>query len=251
MRRLLTRLSAGDTTLEVALEELRASSRAKTSELGFASVDLERRSRQGYSEVVFGEGKSAEHIVAIARSLLLDGQKVLVTRVAPEKAELICRAEGRLRFVSEARLVRSEEGEKRTRARTVAVVAAGTSDLPVVEEAAQTLEFYGVSVERIVDVGVAGLHRLLSALPRLDRADAAIVVAGMEGALPSVVGGLVSFPVVAVPTSVGYGAALGGLTPLLGMLTGCAAGTTVVNIDNGFGAAMAVLKILDLADQKR
>lgn len=253
MRRLLTRFSSGACSLEEVLAELGAAlvSPPRTKDLGFASVDLERRTRQGHSEVVFGEGKTPSQIVGIARSLFDAGQPVLVTRVSSDKAEVVCQEEPRLRFVSEAKILRSDPGETRSRARTVAVVAAGTSDLFVVEETAHSLEFFGADVERVVDVGVAGLHRLLSALPRLERADVAIVVAGMEGALPSVVGGLLSAPVVAVPTSVGYGAALGGLTPLLGMLTGCAAGTTVVNIDNGFGAAMAALRILDLADADR
>jgi len=226
-------------------EAERALAWAPVEETSFASVDHHRALRQGFPEVIFGEGKTPEQVVAIAQRIAARGDGVLATRVAPEAAALL-RAEipgiewnelGRVAWLApEQPLPRRARG-------TVLVVTAGTSDLPVAEEAAVTARAFGNPVERLTDVGVAGLHRLLAARDVLLGAAVIIVVAGMEGALPSVVGGLVACPVIAVPTSVGYGAAFGGLAALLGMLNSCSSGLTVVNIDNGFGAACAAARI--------
>jgi hypothetical protein len=214
-------------------------------QLPFASVDHHRALRQGFPEVIFGEGKTPEQVVGIAQRIAARGDGVLVTRVAPAAAHALraafpsieLNALGRTAWLAPA------EPTERTVRGTVLVVTAGTSDLPVAEEAAVTAHAFGNPVERMTDVGVAGLHRLLAQGEKLRSAAVIIVVAGMEGALPSVVGGLVSVPVIAVPTSVGYGASFGGVAALLGMLNSCASGVTVVNIDNGFGAACAAARI--------
>ncbi len=204
-------------------------------DLGFAKIDHHRSLRSGMPEAVYAEGKTPEQVAAIFARLAATGVPVLATRARPEHAATV-RAQ-----VSEAvyhplpRCI-ALPGKPRPGVGRVAVVCAGTSDLPVAEEAALTAEIYGAQVTRITDVGVAGLHRLLAQLPLLREADAVVACAGMEGALPSVVGGLVAVPVIAVPTSVGYGASLGGVAALLGMLNSCSPNTAVVNIDNGFGA---------------
>ena len=214
-------------------------------ELEFARIDHHRALRNGYPEEIFGAGKTADQIVAIAEHIAARGDGFLATRVAADAAErLLTRFEdleysalGRAAFLPAAdRVARPTRG-------SVLIVAAGTSDLPVAEEAAITARAFGNPVEQLNDVGVAGLHRLLAEGQVLTGAAVLIVVAGMEGALPSVVGGLVRAPVIAVPTSIGYGAAFGGLAALLGMLNSCASGVTVVNIDNGFGAACAASRI--------
>ena len=202
------------------------------------TVDLDRQARCGFPEVVFGEGKTAATIVAIARELLGREQPVLVTRITPPQAEAIGREIPTAVHNAIARTLRiATKSGKASRARgRVAVITAGTSDLPIAEEARETLDWMGVDVQLVVDVGVAGPHRLPARLAEFADADAIVVVAGMEGALPSVVGGYVPCPVFAVPTSVGYGASLGGLAPLLTMLNSCAANVAVVNIDAGFKA---------------
>ena len=241
--RLLLDEVAGGTTSPAEAERRLAWLPAE--ELPFATIDHHRALRQGFPEVIFGAGKAPEHLLEIARRIAARGEGVLATRVAPEAAALL-RAEIPEMELSEmgrtAWLAPREPRPRRTRG-SVLVVTAGTSDLPVAEEAAVTARAFGNPVERLTDVGVAGLHRLLAARDVLLGASVVIVVAGMEGALPSVVGGLVSVPVIAVPTSVGYGAAFGGLAALLGMLNSCASGLTVVNIDNGFGAAVAASRI--------
>lgn len=212
--------------------------------LAFASIDHHRALRQGFPEVVFGEGKTTEQVVEIATRIADRGDGLLVTRLAPEAAlALATRIPGietnalaRTAYLAAASAPPAGRG-------TILVVTAGTSDLPVAEEAAVTAHAMGNRVERLTDVGVAGIHRLLSRRDELLRAAVVIVVAGMDGALPSVVGGLVRAPVIAVPTSVGYGAAFHGLAALLTMLNSCAAGVTVVNIDNGFGAAVAASRV--------
>jgi NCAIR mutase (PurE)-related protein len=242
LRNLLERVRLGALGVDDALGELET---LPFEDLDYARVDHHRKLRQGVPEVIFGEGKTAEQIAGIAQRLLAAGQNVLVTRLLAETAPKVLAAVPELRHNAVARTaVALRDPPPRLEGPPVVVVTAGTSDLPVAEEALVTLECAGIPSERLVDVGVAGLHRLLVALPDLRRARAVIVIAGMEGALPSVVGGLVAVPIVAVPTSNGYGAALGGLTALFGMLTSCAAGVTVVNIDNGFGAAMAVTRLL-------
>lgn len=229
-------------------EVLRKFQAAPVTDLGFARVDAHRTLRKGFPEVIFGAGKTPLQVVKIAANLLDREQRVLVTRVGTEHARLL-RRKFKLAIHHElARCVTIERKPLPKRPGTIAVVCAGTSDLPVAEEAAVTAEIMGNRVERIADVGVAGVHRLFDRLDAIQCANVIIAVAGMEGALPSVVAGLVSKPVIAVPTSVGYGANFGGLAPLLAMLNSCASGLTVVNIDNGFGAGYAASQINALAN---
>jgi NCAIR mutase (PurE)-related protein len=247
---LLQEIERGTLSPEAALHQLE---HMPYADLGVARVDHHRALRQGMPEIVFGESKTAEQIVLIVRELLRGDGRVLVTRVSSEKASSVRQHLPELEYDAVARvLVYLKNVELVWHGNPIAIVTAGTSDLPVAEEACQTLRVAGVPVTRIYDAGVAGLHRIMGDLPKLGDAPAVIVVAGMEGALPSVVGGMIRVPIIAVPTSVGYGAALSGFTALLGMLSSCAAGLTVVNIDNGFGAAMAVLRIVDrLRTQER
>ena len=241
LRTLLADVANGKVEIEEALTEVR---HLPFEDLGFARVDHHRSLRTGVPEVIYGEGKTVEQILAIAKRLVANEQNVLVTRLSEESATELQREIPEMQYDPVARLARVIRKPATPKAvGTVLVVAAGTTDIPVAEEAVGTLEALGHPVERLYDVGVAGLHRLLSAKEEITRASALIVVAGMEGALPSVVAGLVERPVIGVPTSVGYGAAMGGLTALFGMLTACATGITVVNIDNGFGAAMAAAQI--------
>jgi pyridinium-3,5-biscarboxylic acid mononucleotide synthase len=242
IRQLLEGVRRGATTVDDAIAELRD---LPYADLGYASVDHHRALRQGAPEVVFGPGKTAAQIVGIARELARTGQNVLVTRVDGDKARETISALPQLRYAEPARTVTLEQAPiPALGTRPVALVSAGTSDLPVAEECAETLRMLGASVERVYDVGVAGIHRLLSKREVFDRTSVVVVVAGMEGALPSVVGGMVSGPVIAVPTSVGYGVSFGGLAALAGMLSSCASGVVVCNIDNGFGAAYAAARIL-------
>ncbi|MGH7967218.1 MAG: nickel pincer cofactor biosynthesis protein LarB [Limisphaerales bacterium] len=222
---------------------LRAFQAAPVADLGFAQVDTHRGLRRGFSEVVFGQGKTPDQVVRIAASLLQHGNRVLVTRASEPQARALRRRFKDTVHHEAARCLTIDRKPLAKRPGTIAVVCAGTSDLPVAEEAAVTAEIMGNRVERIADVGVSGVHRLFGKLDLIQSANVVIVAAGMEGALPSVVAGLVCRPVVAVPTSVGYGASFGGLAALLGMLNSCASGMTVVNIDNGFGAGYAASQI--------
>jgi len=241
---LLGRLQRGDVALDAVHAELMERLRAQPFEdLGFARVDHQRTARKGFPEVVFGEGKTPAQVAAIAGRIVGRGQTLLVTRTGPEAFAAVRAAVPDAVFHEQARLIERRAGELPRGTGTILVAAAGTSDLPVAEEAALTAEVMNNDVDRLFDVGVAGLHRLLSARDRLAAARIVIVVAGMEGALPSVVGGLVRAPVIAVPTSVGYGASFGGIAALLGMLNSCAPGVAVVNIDNGFGAACIASQI--------
>lgn len=242
LQALLEQVRAGEVDAAKALGEIQ---KLPFSDVGYAVIDHHRAVRMGLPEVVLGLEKSAEQIAGITKKLIGAGQNVLVTRVDPEKAALLDELGVPLSYNRVARTASFELQPIEAFAHCAcAVVTAGTSDIPVAEEAVETLRMSGIEARRIFDVGVAGLHRLLSRLDQLHDVDAIIVVAGMEGALPSVVGGLVGVPVVAVPTSVGYGASFGGLAALLGMLSSCASGVTVVNIDNGFGAAVAVLRMM-------
>ncbi|MEY2935984.1 MAG: hypothetical protein RL033_6733 [Pseudomonadota bacterium] len=242
VRALLEQLRAGTTDVDSALQQLR---RLPFQDLGFAHVDHHRALRQGVPEVIFGEGKTAAQIAGVARALIDAGQSVLVTRLDAGKAIELGQALPELTYHELSRTASyASRAPTPVVTEPVLVITAGTSDLPVAAEALETLRMFGVPARSIADVGVAGLHRIVSHLDALDRAPGLIVCAGMEGALASVVGGLVGGPVIAVPTSVGYGAALGGIAALLGMLSSCAAGVTVVNIDNGFGAAMALVRLL-------
>lgn len=211
---------------------------------GFATLDHEREARQGVAEVVYAEGKTVPQLLAICARLREVHGGFLATRVSEAQAAALAAAHPELRWNATGRVAACATKPPAPVTGPVAVVTAGTSDLPVSEEACATLEALGHEVVRVTDVGVAGLHRVLGRAEALERAAVLIVVAGMEGALPSVVGGLVRRPVIAVPTSVGYGASFGGIAALLGMLNSCAAGVTVVNIDNGFGAALAAHRIL-------
>jgi hypothetical protein len=241
---LLEKLQAGRISSEQALRAFQA---APVSDLGFARVDTHRSLRKGFPEVIYGEGKTPEQVVRIALKIVEREQRFLVTRIGVEHARALRRKLKGAIHHENARCVTFEKSPLPKRPGFVAVLAAGTSDLPVAEEAAVTADIMGNRVERIYDVGVAGLHRLLARLETIQQASVVIAVAGMEGALPGVVAGLVARPVIAVPTSVGYGATLGGMTALFGMLSSCSSGLTVVNIDNGFGAGYAASQIIALA----
>jgi NCAIR mutase (PurE)-related protein len=241
IREILDLVASGGLSAKDALERLK---HLPFEDLGFARLDHHRGLRRGLPEVIFGEGKSTDQIAAIAQRMGVAGVNLVVTRLAPDKARVLKRKLRALDYRPGAQIgmiirehpVVSSHG-------TVMVLSAGTSDIPVAEEAALCAEVFGNPVERLYDVGVAGLHRLTANVAAIQRASVLIVVAGMEGALPSVVAGLVDKPVIAVPTSVGYGASFGGIAALLGMLNSCASGVTVVNIDNGFGAAFAATLI--------
>jgi len=234
LRELLEAVAARRVPVEEAVRDLRE---LPFRALGFANADTHRHLRTGFPEVVLGEGKTPEQIAAILIELAKGGSTVFATRVSPEAAAVVLAAVPGARHLPVPRAIVVGPTPPPERGRgVIAVLSAGTADVPVAEEAALTAELAGNRVERIFDVGVAGLHRLLAHRAVVERAEIAIVVAGMEGALPSVVAGLFARPVIAVPTSVGYGASLGGVAALLAMLTSCAAGVSVVNIDNGFGA---------------
>ncbi|MGA2990079.1 MAG: nickel pincer cofactor biosynthesis protein LarB [Candidatus Korobacteraceae bacterium] len=234
IKELLEQVRGGRTSPDEALEQLRD---LPFEDLGFAKIDHHRALRAGMPEVIFGPGKTPDQTVEIFSRLSLRGHNVLATRVSPEQASAVLE---RMPLVSHNLLARTltlKQNDALLGKGSIVIVSAGTSDTPVAEEAAVTAEIMGNCTERIYDVGVAGLHRLLTHRESLQRARVLIVCAGMEGALPSVVGGLVGVPVIAVPTSIGYGAAFGGLTALLAMMNSCASNVSVVNIDNGFGAA--------------
>ena len=248
LRALLDDVQAGTTTPESAQDLILQYLRQKPFEdLGFARVDHHRAVRQGFPEVVFGPGKTPHQIAAIAERITAAGHSLLVTRTdAGAHAAVVALVPDAV-FHPVARTITRAARSTPTGKGTILIAAAGTADLPVAEESAVCAEIMGNRVDRLFDVGVAGLHRLLAEHARLLAARAIIVVAGMEGALPSVVGGLVDVPVIAVPTSVGYGASFGGLAALLGMLNSCASGVSVVNIDNGFGAAAIASSINHLS----
>lgn len=239
LRQLLAKVRNGTLSIEAALKHLRT---LPYEDLGFASLDHHRSLRQGFPEVIFCEGKTPAQIRLIARSLLNHHRPFLATRATREVATIIRRLDRRAAYHEAARIVAIRD-PKRTPRGHVLVITAGTSDVPVAEEARVTAEVMGSHVETLYDVGVAGIHRLLERQHRLIEAKVAVVVAGMDGVLPSVVGGLVDYPVIAVPTSRGYGASFGGLAALLTMLNSCAAGVGVMNIDNGFGAGCLAHRI--------
>ena len=241
---LLKQFRAGKISREKVLHAFQA---APVADLGFAQVDTHRALRKNFPEVIFGAGKTPEQVVKIAAKLLEHGQQVLATRLTTEHARALKRKFKKAVHHPLARCVTIEKKPLPKRAGFIAVVCAGTSDLPVAEEAAVTAEIMGNRVERVHDVGVAGLHRMLARMEQLRSANVIVAVAGMEGALPSVLAGLVAKPVIAVPTSIGYGASFGGIAALLAMLNSCASGVTVVNIDNGFGAGYAASQINALA----
>ena len=239
-KELLEQVKNGTLTVDEAMLRLKT---APFDDLGYAKVDWHRSLRQGAAEVIYGAGKTAEQIIGVSRSLRRGGEgTVLITRLAPESAERIAR-ELPLHYHAEARIGVIGEAPAPDGIGTILIATGGTSDIPVAEEAALTAEVFGNKVERLYDVGVAGLHRLLANMDEIVSATVIIAIAGMEGALASVVGGLADCPVIAVPTSVGYGASFGGVTALLAMLNSCASGVSVVNIDNGFGAGVLASRI--------
>ena len=238
LEKLLEQVASGTLDPAAARDRLIDALRARPFEdLGFARVDHHRTVRQGFPEVILGIGKTPAQIAAIAEAIVRRGSTLLITRASHAAYEAVRAVVPQATYHADAQLVAYRQDDVTPGKGRIAVVAAGTSDLPVAEEAARTAELMGNDICRLYDVGVAGIHRLLGERERLAGARVIIVVAGMEGALPSVVAGLVHVPVIAVPTSVGYGASFGGLAALLGMLNSCAAGVSVVNIDNGFGAA--------------
>ena len=238
LRALLDQVRTGASTPEAAHEHiLQFLRQAPFEDIGFARIDHHRRSRQGFPEVIFGPGKTPEQVAVIAERIVSAGHNLLVTRTDSAAYASVTARIPNAQFHTLARVITHSAAPSDPGKGTVLIAAAGTADLPVAEEAVVCAEAMGNTVDRLYDVGVAGLHRLLAQHARLTAARVVIVVAGMEGALPSVVGGLVDVPVIAVPTSVGYGASFSGLAALLGMLNSCASGLSVVNIDNGFGAA--------------
>lgn len=252
LSQLFEQVRAGSLSIEQALSQFKDQEQHRSAILPSATIDLDRNSRCGYPEVVYCEGKTAGSVVDIFKTLLESKQRCLGTRVSEEQAAAVLKQFPQAIYNQTARTIRIPEKDaafdEELIAGEIAVLTAGTSDRPVAEEAIETLIWMGYQPDFIIDVGVAGPHRLQEQLPRIQNVSAIIVAAGMEGALPSVVGGWVSCPVIAVPTSVGYGASLGGMTALLGMLNSCAANVTVVNINAGFKAGFIAGLI---ADQKR
>ena len=239
-KKILEQYKNNEISLEEALLELK---KEPFEDIGYAKVDLHRKIRQGSAEVIYGEGKTPEQIIGICDAMLKNGQEtILITRLSKESAEIVS-TEHKMTYHAQARIGIIGTLPKPDGIGKIVVATGGTSDIPVAEEAALTAEVLGNEVFRLYDVGVAGVHRLLSHLDMLMEASVVIAVAGMEGALASVVGGLVDCPVIAVPTSVGYGASFGGVSALLSMLNSCASGVTVVNIDNGFGAGFSASRI--------
>ena len=232
LKALLEEVKGGEIAVDDALQSLRT---LPFEDLGFSKIDHHRQLRTGFPEVIFCQGKTVEHVKQISERILAAGHPLLATRATPDMYEAVKGIQPAARYNALGRTISVSQSEEEGTP-GILVVSAGTSDLPVAEEAAETVLMMGNSPERLYDVGVAGLHRLISNHEKLLTARVIIVIAGMEGALPSVVGGLVDCPVIAVPTSIGYGASFGGLAALLGMLNSCASGVTVVNIDNGFGA---------------
>lgn len=231
---LLAGVKSGETSVDSAVNAIKT---IQYADLGHTKIDTHRELRNGYPEIIYGQGKSAQQITDISCHMAASGNNVLATRVTREVYEVVKEALPDAEFHEEARIISVKRKAIKMAEGTVAILSAGTSDIPVCEEAAVTAEMLGNKVLRIYDVGIAGIHRLFDKLEIINEARVIIVVAGMEGALASAVSGLVDKPVIAVPTSVGYGASFGGVAALLGMLTSCASGVSVVNIDNGFGAA--------------
>jgi len=231
---LLNRVRSGKTSIDEALNRLKS---LPFEDLGHSRVDHHRSLRKGFPEVIWGEGKTAEQILSIMKGLKEKGQNILLTRLEEKKAKTIKKVFRKSQYHPLSKTLTYLTHPVKSQGKgTILVITAGTTDIPVAEEAVVTAQIMGNHVETLYDVGVAGIHRLLSQKERLDKARVLIVAAGMEGALPSVVGGLVDKPVIAVPTSVGYGASFGGIAALLAMLNSCASGVSVVNINNGFGA---------------
>lgn len=242
-REILKKVQAGELSIEEAEQFFR---RQPFVEMGYAKLDTHRKIRSGFAEVIFCSGKADEHLLKIFGRLYEQDQEVFGTRATQAQYEMICKEYPQTVYDPISRIIKIEKADKVRRGK-IAVCTAGTADIPVAEESAQTAEYFGTAVERIYDVGVSGLHRLLSRIDTIQEANCVIAVAGMEGALASVIGGLVDKPVIAVPTSVGYGASMHGLSALLTMINSCANGIAVVNIDNGYGAGYMAAQINRLA----
>ncbi len=245
MEDILKKVHQGKLSVDEAMKQLES-----YENLGFAKVDHHRAQRQGFPETIYGEGKTVEQICAIIDATIKQKNTVLVTRISQAKVEGVRKQFPELIYAEQAEILHSKPEYQSSLEGYIAILCAGTSDLRVAEEAAVTAEVFGAKVKRFYDVGVAGIHRLFDHIDDIKQATVSIVVAGMDGALPSVVGGLVAHPVIAVPTSVGYGASFNGLSALLTMLNSCASGVSVVNIDNGYGAAYNALLIHRLAQKK-
>jgi NCAIR mutase (PurE)-related protein len=234
LQKICLQIQSGELQADVAAKQLKE---YLYSDIGYAKIDYARESRVGYPEIIFGLGKTTEQISGIVDHMMQRGSNILITHALPEVYDAISKKHSVARYNQAGKTICIEQTPYGTTDSYIGIIAAGTSDIPVVEEAYETALFLGNSVKKITDVGVAGIHRLLDNLPVIRGAKVLIVIAGMEGALPSVLGGLVNKPIIAVPTSVGYGANFGGLSALLAMLNSCASGVSVVNINNGFGAA--------------
>jgi pyridinium-3,5-biscarboxylic acid mononucleotide synthase len=243
LEQLLNDIKSGKKDVQEAMETLRD---FPYTDLGFARIDTHRELRTGYPEIVYCAGKTTEQVRAIFGFMNEKGNNIMGTRAPEEMFNAISQYFPEAVYYKEARIISINKKEVKPASQAIAVITAGTSDIPVAEEAAVTAELLGNNVIRIYDAGVAGIHRLVDKLPEIKKCRVAIVIAGMEGALASVIGGLVNMPIIAVPTSIGYGASFGGISALLAMLTSCAAGVTVVNIDNGFGAGFAASRINNL-----
>ncbi len=240
LEKLLTDLRKGDITIDEALEKLKT---FPYTDLGYARIDHHREIRTGYPEIIYCAGKTVEQVAGIFKVMAAKENNVIGTRATEEMYEYVRKNIPEVVYYREARIISVQKRNPEIPEASIAVITAGTSDIPVAEEAAVTAELLGNKIVRIYDAGVAGIHRLVDKLPEIRKCAVIIVIAGMEGALASVVGGLVDKPVIAVPTSVGYGASFGGISALLAMLTSCSAGVTVVNIDNGFGAGFSASMI--------
>ena len=243
-REILKKVRSGEYTIEEAEQYFR---RQPYEEMGYAKLDTHRQIRSGFAEVIFFSGKSDEHLLQIFGRLYEQNQEVFGTRASQEQYEMVRKKYPQTIYDPISKIIKIEETDKIKSGKAV-VCTAGTADIPVAEEAAQTAEYFGTAVERIYDVGVSGLHRLLSKIDTIQKANCVVAVAGMEGALASVIGGLVDKPVIAVPTSIGYGASMHGLSALLTMINSCANGIAVVNIDNGYGAGYLSAQINRLAE---
>ncbi len=243
IREVLESVNKGNITIDEAEKYIKAES---FKELGYAKIDTNRKERTGFAEVIYCSGKEKEHLLNIIKRIYEKEGEVLGTRASKEQYEFVKQEVPNIEYDSISRIIKIDKIDK-IRSGKVVVCSAGTADIKVAEEAAQVAEYFGCNIERIYDVGVSGIHRLFSKLDRLEDANCIIAVAGMEGALPTVLGGLVNVPVIAVPTSIGYGANFNGLSALLTMINSCANGVTVVNIDNGYGAGYVATQINKLA----
>ncbi|RIP37056.1 nickel pincer cofactor biosynthesis protein LarB [Staphylococcus gallinarum] len=243
---LLTAVQSNTLSVESAVEQLE-----HYKDIGFAKVDLHRKQRQGFPEVIYGEGKSAHQIANIIQALLSNSERVLVTRIDQDKANYVLTQYPQLEYHETAKILSTPIDSIPKSRYKAAIICAGTSDLPIAEEAALTAQVMGTEVERFYDVGVSGIHRLFDHIETIRKCKVSVVAAGMEGALSSVISGLVAHPIYAVPTSIGYGANLNGVTTLLAMINSCAPGTSVLNIDNGFGGGYNAAMLIHMLEQEQ